>query len=222
MTHIALSILFLLCCFSATKAQVKGVVDPSAAKIGIVNGSASYLPNPIYPKLPIDACASGPVSVQVLIGKNGRVRKAEAISGNSFFRPSAMKAARQARFRNIVDGPPVETWGILIYNFPPSPGCQQNKPSNVPICNSLATSLPNPDFDPSFVSDNQTAVYVDLLVGKTGGVISAKAASSVPEIRSAAEAAALNAKFRITTDRGIPVEITCRVVYRLPSASNPQ
>lgn len=101
------------------------LADKPVTRLGIVNGMASYLPKPVYPKLPIDACASGQVSVQVLIGKNGRVKKAEAISGNQLFRHSAVKAAKLARFRHNVDGPPVEMKGIVVYNFPPSRGCEK-------------------------------------------------------------------------------------------------
>lgn len=94
-------------------------------KLPIVNGLASYLPKPVYPKLPIDVCASGQVSVQVLIGKNGRVKQAETISGNRLLRNSAIKAAKRARFSQNVDAPPIEHLGIVIYNFPPSKGCRK-------------------------------------------------------------------------------------------------
>jgi hypothetical protein len=98
-----------------------------ATKIGIVNGAATYLPKPVYPNVPIDACASGKVSVNVRIGKNGRVKKAEAISGNLFLRNAAVAAAKRARFRWIVDAPPVERSGIVLYNFPQSKGCRTER-----------------------------------------------------------------------------------------------
>jgi TonB family protein len=108
--------------------------DPPAAakgrgqRLGIVNGLASYLPKPGYPKLPIDACASGELRVRVLIGKNGRVKHAAAISGNRFFRNSAVMAARRARFNRNLDVLPSEQPGIIAYNFPPSGGCRSGRP----------------------------------------------------------------------------------------------
>lgn len=210
-------VLFLVSCPWLARGQNYDVLDNRPTKIGIVNGMATYLPKPQYPRLPLDACASGSVSVQIQIGKNGRVRQAKAISGNALFRPSAVRAARLARFRNIVDSPPIQTDGILIYNFPSSPGCKRS-PSNFPLCNSLATTLPNPEFDPRLASADQSVIYVDIRIGKTGSVISAEAFSSVPELKSVAEAAALKGKFQVTKNRGIPVEVSCRIVYRLPKA----
>lgn len=92
-------------------------------KLGIVNGMASYLPKPIYPKRRNDTCVNGKVGVQVLIGTNGRVKNAKAISGNRFLRNAAVAAARRATFRWIVDAPPVERSGIVVYNFPRSRRC---------------------------------------------------------------------------------------------------
>lgn len=211
-------ILFLVSCPWLARGQNHDALDNRPTKIGIVNGMATYLPKPQYPRLPLDACASGSVSVQIQIGKNGRVRQAIAISGNALFRPSAVRAARLARFRNIVDGPPMQIDGILIYNFPSSPGCKHSSTSNFPLCNSLATTLPNPEFDPRFANADQSVIYVDIRIGKTGSVISAEAFSSVPELKSVAEAAALKGKFQVTKNRGIPVEVSCRIVYRLPKA----
>lgn len=94
--------------------------------VGIVNGAATHLPKPAYPKIPLDACASGKVSVKVLIGKNGRVKEARAISGNRFFWESAVKAAKAARFKWIVTAPPIEKTGFVVYNFPPSSGCRRS------------------------------------------------------------------------------------------------
>jgi TonB family protein len=93
-------------------------------KLAIVNGSATFLPKPVYPKVPIDVCASGKVNVEVLIGENGRVRKARAISGNWLFRNSAVNAARRARFRFHGHAPRMQRSGIVAYNFPPSKGCR--------------------------------------------------------------------------------------------------
>ena len=106
---------------------VRTSVEPtkSGSRLPIVNGNASYLPKPIYPKLPVNTCASGKVSVQILIGKNGRVKKAAAIDGNSLLRNSAVKAAQLAKFRQQDDVPPRVIKGIVVYNFPLSIGCSK-------------------------------------------------------------------------------------------------
>ncbi|MBK9215023.1 MAG: energy transducer TonB [Chloracidobacterium sp.] len=91
--------------------------------VWIMNDSATSLPKPAYPSVPLDACARGQVSVKVLISKDGRVKDAEAISGNQFFRGAAVAAAKQARFRSHGHAPPMERTGLVVYNFPPSKGC---------------------------------------------------------------------------------------------------
>ena len=96
----------------------------------------------------------------------------------------------------------------------------RSRPSNTPICNPLATYFPLPTFDAVLTEDNETFVAVDLRIGKTGKVVAAKAVSRVPQFRSAAEASALKAKFRVTTNSGRPVEVRCRIIYRLPISAN--
>lgn len=94
------------------------------SNIGIVNGRAIYLPKPKYSRRANIACASGKVKVEVLIGESGTVLHAKAISGNKLLVTSAVRAAEQARFGPMVDGPPIKYRGILIYNFRPLAKCQ--------------------------------------------------------------------------------------------------
>lgn len=96
-------------------------------KIGIVNGRATYLPKPNYPKIAEVACANGQVKIEILIGISGKVLSAKAISGNRLLRASAVRAARQARFSPINDMPPIKMRGYLVYKFPSPDGCKSDK-----------------------------------------------------------------------------------------------
>jgi hypothetical protein len=48
----------------------------------IVNGKATKLPKPDYPQEAKASCANGKVEVEVLIGEDGNVIEAKAISGD--------------------------------------------------------------------------------------------------------------------------------------------
>ncbi len=90
----------------------------------VVNGSAIELPAPDYPAAAIAVNASGAVRVAVVIGTDGNVISANAVSGHPLLRSAAAEAAMRARFRpTFIDGVPVEVSGVIVYNFqPPSPG----------------------------------------------------------------------------------------------------
>ena len=85
---------------------------------GVLNGKATYLPKPAYPPIAKAAHASGTVNVQVIIDENGNVISASAISGHPLLKPSAVAAARQAKFSPTkLSGQPVKVTGIIVYNF---------------------------------------------------------------------------------------------------------
>ena len=81
---------------------------------GVLNGKAIYLPLPDVP--PGDA--TGTVMVQVLVDEQGSVVAARAVSGPAALQPSAVNAARLARFTTtMLMGEPVKVSGTLVYNF---------------------------------------------------------------------------------------------------------
>ena len=85
---------------------------------GVLNGKATYLPKPAYPPIAKAAHASGIVNVQVTIDENGNVISASAVSGHPLLKPSAVAAARQAKFSPTkLSGQPVKVTGVLVYNF---------------------------------------------------------------------------------------------------------
>jgi outer membrane biosynthesis protein TonB len=64
----------------------------------IVNGMATYLPKHDFPQEAKDFCANGKVEVEVLIGEDGNVIEAKAISGDELLHGSAVEAAKKAKF----------------------------------------------------------------------------------------------------------------------------
>ncbi len=73
---------------------------------------------PTYPELAQEAGISGVVRVNVLVGKDGRVKKAVAVDGPELFRDAAVEAAKKARFKPALQGRnPVEVWVIIPFNF---------------------------------------------------------------------------------------------------------
>lgn len=162
------------------------------ARGGIVNGKASYLPKPGFTEEAKRFCASGKVEVEVLIDEKGDVPSAKAISGDKLLQESAVNAARKAKFRQIADGVPVKTRGVVIYNFIPEEKC-----IDVGIVNKKARFIPKPEFPKSCRCSGQVVVQViiDILSGK---VIQARAISGHPLLRIAAVDSAKQAVFAPT------------------------
>lgn len=85
---------------------------------GVLNGSATILPPPVYPVIARQAHASGAVNVQIMIDEGGNVIDAHAVSGHPLLQAAAVKAARQAIFKPTrLKGEPVRVTGLLVYNF---------------------------------------------------------------------------------------------------------
>ncbi|HEX8251841.1 MAG TPA: TonB family protein [Thermoanaerobaculia bacterium] len=85
---------------------------------GVLNGKAISKPQPAYPASAKGSGASGTVKVEVVVGENGRVVSAKAVSGHALLREAATKAAQQARFKpTLLSGQPVKVTGVITYNF---------------------------------------------------------------------------------------------------------
>lgn len=84
----------------------------------VENGHALELPTPRYPAIARAAHASGEVTVQVLIGVDGKVIEAVAISGHPLLYGVSVEAARNARFTpTMLAGAPVKVTGVILYKF---------------------------------------------------------------------------------------------------------
>jgi len=85
---------------------------------GVMNGKAKSLPAPEYPAIAKAARASGSVTVNVTVDKEGNVISANAVSGHPLLQAAAVTAARQAKFAPTkLSGQPVKVSGVLVYTF---------------------------------------------------------------------------------------------------------
>lgn len=109
-----LSISYLLRPRSVTEESKKVVSG------GVLNGKVLSLPRPEYPSAARASRAGGAVAVQVLVGENGHVLSAAAISGHPLLLESGAEAACAARFAPVtLNGQPVKVSGVVTYNFVP-------------------------------------------------------------------------------------------------------
>lgn len=85
---------------------------------GVINGKALSLPKPTYPMGARGQNASGAVVVQVVIGEDGVVLSAGAVSGHPLLQTAARDAACNAKFSATkLQGFPVEVTGEITCNF---------------------------------------------------------------------------------------------------------
>ena len=85
---------------------------------GVINGKATYLPNPPYPLPAKMVGAFGVVNVQVVIDENGKVISSKAVSGHPLLRPTAESAAWKAKFSTTyLSRVPVKVTGVIVFNF---------------------------------------------------------------------------------------------------------
>lgn len=218
---------------------VSAQVAQTAAKsinAGVVNGKAISLPKPEYPTELRDAGIEGTVVVNVVIGEDGSVLSAEAelndqrvrkdADGNVLepavidpqLRGFAETAARGAKFTpTVLDNMPVSVKGKIVYNFSAKATIQNGNAArtvNGGTLNGKATSLPLPAYPPAAKAVNAGgAVSVQIVVDEEGNIASATAVSGHPLLRSAAESAALQARFSPTTLSGVPVRVTGVLTY---------
>lgn len=105
------------------------ILKPAAPKVetpkkqtlvsgGVVNGKATNLVTPEYPKAAQVIRAGGEVKVQVTIDEDGNVIAASAVSGHPLLKPAAARAARSSKFSpTFLTNQKVKVTGIIVYNF---------------------------------------------------------------------------------------------------------
>src|SRR5215204_5536115 len=85
---------------------------------GNIKRGAIYLPKPPFPREALEAGADGTVRVEVVLGADGRVVSAKAISGHPLLYGSAEETARKTVFRRLETTDPNATeTGVIVYNF---------------------------------------------------------------------------------------------------------
>lgn len=73
---------------------------------------------PVYPDMAMQAGIEGTVTVRALVGRNGRVIKAEALDGPESLRDAAVVCAKTAVFKPaMTQNEPVEVWVAMPITF---------------------------------------------------------------------------------------------------------
>ncbi len=89
---------------------------------GVLNGTAIFLPPPVYPEAAKRMRASGVVTVEVVLDETGKVVAAHASSGPTILRDAAVQSALKARFSPTkLSGQPVKVSGVINYKFALAP-----------------------------------------------------------------------------------------------------
>lgn len=168
------------------------------------------LPNPEYPSYVGYGphAYNGKIAVQIVIDENGKVEKATGVSGHPYFRPMLEKESLKATFKpRLVNGKPVKNFGVIVFlvaskaakpNQTVSKMERNRKPTVIScgVCIQKAILLPQPEYPSAGTFVNASGkVSVQILIDEKGSVMSAKAVSGHPLLRSASEKAALKAKF---------------------------
>jgi TonB family protein len=237
--------LFLILCFtlcvSSAEAQkrvakktrktpTKEIVNrplPSMCGGGVVNSKAISLPKPVFPKEAKNIVASGSITVQVKLDEEGNVIEARACSGHPLLRESAVKAARQAKFKpTLLSGIPVKVSGVIIYNFTPETindevvvlACPPNM-SNTKVLNGFAINLVKPEYPRELKEQRLSgAVNVQVTIDEDGKLFSATAVSGYQELRKYAVEAVKKSTFKRFVRCGQPVKVIGVIVYNfIPS-----
>jgi protein TonB len=104
--------------FAATLADGQNNSAKTVVSGGVLNDKAVSKPQPVYPPIAKQAKASGTVKVRVLVGEDGSVISAKAVSGHKLLRQAAIDAAMLAKFEPVVvSGQKAKVSGLLTYDF---------------------------------------------------------------------------------------------------------
>lgn len=222
--------------------SVQAQTAPKVINGGVVNGKATSLPKPEYPEELRKSGIEALVGVNVTIGEDGSVMLAEAdlndqrvrkndegtvieVPVNPQLRAAAEFAARGAKFApTLLGGVPVQIKGKIVYNFVAGTASgatmmaakAETGPNTVSggVLNGKAKSMPAPEYPPAAKAVSASgAVSVQITIDEEGKVVSATAVSGHPLLRSAAQTAALEAKFSPTFLAGNPVKVSGVLTY---------
>ena len=118
-------------CLAALSQQAEAPSGPIRVSGGVMAGNILSMVSPIFPQDGCAAHASGAVVMGMVIGKEGRVKSAEALSGHPILRQPYLEAARQYTFKPyLLNGQPVEVQTTLVIN--PSINCGETQPTASP------------------------------------------------------------------------------------------
>jgi TonB family protein len=111
---------------AAKETQIAADLDarnpPAQVRVGgvVTAKSLIYQPRPTYPREAKKAGVQGTVRLEVVIGKDGKVRDVKLLSGPPALAEAATKAVAQWRYEpSRLNGEPVEVVTEVSVNFPP-------------------------------------------------------------------------------------------------------
>lgn len=85
---------------------------------GVQSGLLVYRVDPRYPRLAMNAGISGTVELRAIIGRDGRVRSVEVLSGSALLAPAAVAAVGEWRYRpTLLNGEAVEIETHVTVHF---------------------------------------------------------------------------------------------------------
>ena len=85
---------------------------------GVQSGMLVYRVDPRYPQLAVSAGISGTVQLRAIIGRDGRVRSVEVLSGSPLLTRAAVAAVREWRYRpTLLNGDAVEVQTLVTVRF---------------------------------------------------------------------------------------------------------
>lgn len=107
----------------APRVEAPPLSPPAVGRVipgGVLNGKAISKPAPAYPAVAKAARASGTVRVEIVVGQDGDVVSARALSGHPLLQEAAVNAVRQWKFAPTrLSGVPVKVSGVVTVNFVP-------------------------------------------------------------------------------------------------------
>lgn len=85
---------------------------------GVQSGLLVHRVDPRYPQIAVSAGVSGTVELRAIIGRDGRVRSVEMLSGSALLVPAAVVAVKQWRYRpTLLNGEAVEVETHVTVHF---------------------------------------------------------------------------------------------------------
>jgi len=85
---------------------------------GVIEAKLIYHPDPVYPRLAVEAHIQGTVLLEAVIGKDGTVRELKAMSGHPFLARAALEAVQRWRYQpTLLNNQPVEVLTEISVRF---------------------------------------------------------------------------------------------------------
>jgi TonB family protein len=207
---------------------------PGGVSKGAAAGEVMTKVQPVYPSIARQVNASGMVQVSIVIGENGRVVEAKAISGHPALRSAAEDAARKWVFKPAeVGGKPVQVQSTISFVFmappptsvpPADTGAETSKKITVSggVLQGKAIKKVQPPYPPIAKAARASGpVQVQVTISETGEVIEASVISGHPLLREAALQAARQWLFQPTELSAVPVKVQGILTFNFTLVEEP-